>query len=83
MCSSSSSRGVGANRFLRSLPHPQEGLVSSDMSLSSDVRAWNPFNDMTPFSQMSEDHIFGAEFDKIRRGSQSSKCGGGGGGVCV
>lgn len=50
----------------------QEGLVSSDMSLSSDVRAWNPFNDMTPFSQMSEDHIFGAEFDKIRRGSQSS-----------
>lgn len=51
----------------------QEGLVSSDANLASDVRAWNPFNDMTPFSQMSEDHIFGAEFDKIRRGSQSSK----------
>ncbi|MPC07951.1 hypothetical protein E2C01_000519 [Portunus trituberculatus] len=49
-----------------------EGLVTSDMSLTSDVRAWNPFNDMTPFSQMSEDNIFGAEFDKIRRGSQSS-----------
>ena len=43
------------------------------MSLTSDVRAWNPFNDMTPFSQMSEDNIFGAEFDKIRRGSQSSE----------
>ncbi|KAG0725408.1 hypothetical protein GWK47_038669 [Chionoecetes opilio] len=50
----------------------QEGLVGSDMSLPSDLRAWNPFNDMTPFSQMSEDNIFGAEFDKIRRGSQSS-----------
>ncbi|XP_069980323.1 uncharacterized protein Nak isoform X1 [Penaeus vannamei] len=51
----------------------QEGLVSSDVNLAAaEVRAWNPFNDMTPFSQMSEDHIFGAEFDKIRRGSQSS-----------
>ncbi|ROT66094.1 AP2-associated protein kinase 1 [Penaeus vannamei] len=50
-----------------------EGLVSSDVNLAAaEVRAWNPFNDMTPFSQMSEDHIFGAEFDKIRRGSQSS-----------
>ncbi|KAK7083644.1 BMP-2-inducible protein kinase [Halocaridina rubra] len=50
-----------------------EGLVSSQVDLASaEVRAWNPFNDMTPFSQMSEDHIFGAEFDKIRRGSQSS-----------
>ncbi|XP_064085639.1 uncharacterized protein LOC135200861 isoform X3 [Macrobrachium nipponense] len=51
-----------------------EGLVSSEVDLATaEVRAWNPFNDMTPFSQMSEDHIFGAEFDKIRRGSQSSK----------
>lgn len=34
---------------------------------------WNPFEDPTPFSQMTEDHIFDAEFDAIRqRGSQSS-----------
>ncbi|XP_071536903.1 uncharacterized protein Nak isoform X2 [Panulirus ornatus] len=51
----------------------QEGLVSSEVNIATgEVRAWNPFNDTTPFSQMSEDHIFGAEFDKIRRGSQSS-----------
>lgn len=35
---------------------------------------WNPFEDPTPFSQMTEDHIFDAEFDAIRqRGSQNSK----------
>lgn len=35
---------------------------------------WNPFEDPTPFSQMTEDHIFDAEFDAIRqRGSQTSK----------
>lgn len=34
---------------------------------------WNPFED-PPFSQMTEDHIFDAEFDAIRqRGSQTSK----------
>ncbi|XP_037048645.1 serine/threonine-protein kinase sel-5-like isoform X1 [Bradysia coprophila] len=34
---------------------------------------WNPFEDPTPFSQMTEDHIFDAEFDAIRqRGSQTS-----------
>ncbi|KAF4533543.1 hypothetical protein B566_EDAN001028 [Ephemera danica] len=42
-------------------------------SLSADVADWNPFEE-PPFSLMSEDHIFGAEFDKIRRGSQSSMC---------
>lgn len=34
---------------------------------------WNPFEE-PPFTQTTdEDHIFGAEFDKIKRGSQSSK----------
>uniref|UniRef100_A0AAG5CSX4 Protein kinase domain-containing protein n=1 Tax=Anopheles atroparvus TaxID=41427 RepID=A0AAG5CSX4_ANOAO len=34
---------------------------------------WNPFGDPTPFAQMTEDHIFGEEFDKIRQqGSQGS-----------
>jgi AP2-associated kinase len=29
-------------------------------SLSADIADWNPFEDPTPFSQMTEDHIFGA-----------------------
>ncbi|XP_076365582.1 uncharacterized protein LOC143254379 isoform X2 [Tachypleus tridentatus] len=33
---------------------------------------WNPFDDGSSFNQLTEDHIFGQEFDKIRRGSQSS-----------
>lgn len=41
-------------------------------SLSADVAAWNPFEDVQPFNQLTEDHIFGAEFDKIRRGSNAS-----------
>ncbi|XP_012264395.2 AP2-associated protein kinase 1 isoform X2 [Athalia rosae] len=41
-------------------------------SLSAEVAAWNPFEDTQPFNQLTEDHIFGAEFDKIRRGSNSS-----------
>lgn len=28
---------------------------------------WNPFEDTTPFNQVTEDHIFGAEFDRIRQ----------------
>lgn len=41
---------------------------------SGDLSKWNPFEDPTPFSQMSEDYIFGAEFDKIRReGSETSR----------
>ncbi|EDW55685.1 GM17048 [Drosophila sechellia] len=37
------------------------------------VDSWNPFEEEQPFSQMTEDHIFEAEFDKIRqRGSQGS-----------
>lgn len=41
-------------------------------SLSADVADWNPFEEPS-FGQMTEDHIFGAEFDKIRKGSQSSE----------
>lgn len=28
--------------------------------------AWNPFEDHTPFNQMTEDHIYEAEFDALR-----------------
>lgn len=66
-----------------SAPKAQAGISASttdvsrpiepdNRSLSADVADWNPFGE-PPFSQITEDHIFGAEFDKIRRGSQSSK----------
>ena len=49
-----------------------DGSAGSE-SLHGKVDAWNPFEDQ-PFSQMSEDLIYDAEFDKIRqRGSQGSK----------
>ncbi|XP_065160002.1 BMP-2-inducible protein kinase isoform X2 [Atheta coriaria] len=65
-----------------SAPKAQAGISASttdvsrpiepdNRSLSADVADWNPFGE-PPFSQITEDHIFGAEFDKIRRGSQSS-----------
>ncbi|XP_013109559.1 AP2-associated protein kinase 1 isoform X2 [Stomoxys calcitrans] len=41
-------------------------------TISARVDTWNPFEEQ-PFSQMTEDNIFEAEFDKIRqRGSQGS-----------
>uniref|UniRef100_A0A0C9R9B2 AAK1_0 protein n=2 Tax=Fopius arisanus TaxID=64838 RepID=A0A0C9R9B2_9HYME len=60
-----------------SASHVRVGELSSvsgveGRSLSADVAAWNPFEDTQPFNQLTEDHIFGAEFDKIRRGSNSS-----------
>ncbi|KAM0735983.1 AP2-associated protein kinase 1 [Formica fusca] len=60
-----------------SASHVRVGELSSLMgsegrSLSADVAAWNPFEDIQPFNQLTEDHIFGAEFDKIRRGSNTS-----------
>ncbi|XP_011173537.1 uncharacterized protein LOC105205737 isoform X2 [Solenopsis invicta] len=60
-----------------SASHVRVGELSNLMgsearSLSADVAAWNPFEDVQPFNQLTEDHIFGAEFDKIRRGSNTS-----------
>nr|XP_023024483.1 uncharacterized protein LOC111512577 [Leptinotarsa decemlineata] len=59
---------MGTSASTTDLSHP---LGPDSRSLSADVADWNPFEE-TPFSQMTEDHIFGAEFDKIRRGSGSS-----------
>ncbi|XP_043273211.1 AP2-associated protein kinase 1 isoform X2 [Venturia canescens] len=61
--------GIGA-----SASHGELSSVSGteSRSLSVDVATWNPFEDAQPFNQLTEDHIFGAEFDKIRRGSNSS-----------
>lgn len=50
------------------------GSTDIEPSVRKGIGKWNPFEDPTPFSQMTEDHIFDAEFDAIRqRGSQSSK----------
>nr|XP_016941533.1 AP2-associated protein kinase 1 isoform X4 [Drosophila suzukii] len=50
-----------------------ELLKSGQTAVEKRVEAWNPFEEEQPFSQMTEDHIFEAEFDKIRqRGSQGS-----------
>ncbi|XP_034243808.1 uncharacterized protein LOC117646752 [Thrips palmi] len=41
-------------------------------SLSEEIADWNPFHEPSKPEHLSEDQFFGAEFDKIRRGSQSS-----------
>ncbi|KAH8293250.1 hypothetical protein KR018_003881 [Drosophila ironensis] len=47
---------------------------AAGVAVEKRVEAWNPFEEEQPFSQMTEDHIFEAEFDKIRqRGSQGSE----------
>ncbi|KAM7351935.1 numb-associated kinase isoform 3-T4 [Cochliomyia hominivorax] len=48
------------------------GLGGVGETIAARVDTWNPFEEQ-PFGQMTEDHIFEAEFDKIRqRGSQGS-----------
>lgn len=59
----------GSSASSSDVSHP---AAADGRSLSADVADWNPFGE-PPFSQMTEDHIFGAEFDKIRKGSQSSE----------
>ncbi|XP_050316221.1 BMP-2-inducible protein kinase isoform X1 [Anthonomus grandis grandis] len=61
---------MGSSASTCDVSHP---LGSDGRSLSADVENWNPFEEATPFSQMTEDHIFGAEFDKIRQGSGGSQ----------
>uniref|UniRef100_A0A1L8DHK2 Putative serine/threonine protein kinase/tgf-beta stimulated factor n=1 Tax=Nyssomyia neivai TaxID=330878 RepID=A0A1L8DHK2_9DIPT len=54
-----------------SSPITEKGKLVGCKKVTKNMATWNPFEDS--FSQMSEDHIFGAEFDKIRhQGSQSS-----------
>lgn len=59
----------GSSASSDEINHP---IAADNRSLSADIADWNPFGE-PPFSHMTEDHIFGAEFDKIRKGSQSSK----------
>ncbi|XP_058467225.1 BMP-2-inducible protein kinase [Malaya genurostris] len=65
----------GSEQNLHSIPTSFESRSSNpQLNLTQNKQqTWNPFGDPTPFSQMTEDHIFGEEFDKIRQlGSQGS-----------
>ncbi|KAH8412607.1 hypothetical protein KR009_003588 [Drosophila setifemur] len=69
LASAASNPGIyaGASVSISELIRPGQTAVDKR------VEAWNPFEEEQPFSQMTEDHIFEAEFDKIRqRGSQGS-----------
>ena len=80
----------GSNPGLFSSPTTQSSVSNAELTTSQStqmsrgggfgdtiaarVDTWNPFEEQ-PFGQMTEDHIFEAEFDKIRqRGSQGSRC---------
>ncbi|XP_062535752.1 AP2-associated protein kinase 1 isoform X2 [Armigeres subalbatus] len=68
----------GSEQNLHSIPVTLESRSSNPQLNPTGIatlkqQPWNPFGDPTPFSQMTEDHIFGEEFDKIRQqGSQGS-----------
>ncbi|XP_055612764.1 AP2-associated protein kinase 1 [Uranotaenia lowii] len=67
------SSGNGSEHNLHSIPANFESRSSNPQLNPTAQQPWNPFGDPTPFSQMTEDHIFGEEFDKIRKqGSQGS-----------
>lgn len=57
---------------------PMLSVSTSDVTshareeLYGEVAKWNPFEDPTPFNQMTEDHIFCAEFDRIRNQNDTS-----------
>lgn len=56
--------------------HLRSSSSSADLPLSREKKSiksapnaplqWNPFEDSTPFDQMTEDHIYEAEFDALR-----------------
>lgn len=45
---------------------PTSNEKKSNKPNSSGTLKWNPFEDPTPFNQMTEDHIYEAEFDALR-----------------
>ncbi|XP_049280096.1 AP2-associated protein kinase 1 [Anopheles funestus] len=71
-----SAAGVGFEpraSSMASSSNPQLYQQQRSTSSAGTGSNWNPFGDPTPFAQMTEDHIFGEEFDKIRElGSQGS-----------
>lgn len=66
--------GDVASRYSHSAStSPRSSPLLAVRPQSTNTTRWNPFEDSANFSQLTEDHLFGQEFDKIRRGSQSSK----------
>lgn len=45
---------------------PTTKVKNSNKPNCSELSKWNPFEDPTPFNQMTEDHIYEAEFDALR-----------------
>jgi len=41
--------------------------------MSAETTDWNPFGDDN-FGELTDDTVFGREFDRLRRGSNSSTC---------
>lgn len=54
-------------------PVPASANDGRAAGAAGQMALWNPFDDSAPFCQLNEDHLFGAEFDRIRRGSQNSQ----------
>lgn len=75
LASAASNPGIYAASTANAVPVSISDLMKpGHTAVDKRVEAWNPFEEEQPFSQMTEDHIFEAEFDKIRqRGSQGSK----------
>lgn len=57
--SSTSSAELPTSSEDNSINKPNNNVSSMD-------HQWNPFEDPTPFNQMTEDHIYEAEFDALR-----------------
>ncbi|XP_020798929.1 uncharacterized protein LOC110176822 isoform X1 [Drosophila serrata] len=74
LASAASNPGIYAASSANTAPVSISELMKpGHTAVEKRVEAWNPFEEEQPFSQMTEDHIFEAEFDKIRqRGSQGS-----------
>ncbi|KAH8352998.1 hypothetical protein KR084_008025 [Drosophila pseudotakahashii] len=74
LASAASNPGIYASATANSAAVSISELIKpGPTAVEKRVEAWNPFEEEQPFSQMTEDHIFEAEFDKIRqRGSQGS-----------
>ncbi|KAK3923687.1 AP2-associated protein kinase 1 [Frankliniella fusca] len=64
--------GVSASHNELSKVSSLPGTDRAALSMSEEVADWNPFHECSKSENLSEDQFFGAEFDKIRRGSQSS-----------
>jgi len=61
------------NPFLTTCPPPVPGSNGSQSELTKKVGGWNPFGDTQSFGAVTEDAIFGQEFDKLRTGGSSGQ----------